>query len=92
MAYVKDPTEKKDYVIDWTNHLGTAETVTTSTWAVSPVGITLATPNQPALASPFTRTRLTGGTEGIPYRVTNHVITSTGQEFERSFVVNVADL
>lgn len=92
MSYVKDPTEKKDYEIDWTNHLGTGETVTSSTWSVSPAGITLAAPNLAALASPITRTRLTGGTAGVEYRITNHVITSTTQEFERSFTVNVTDL
>lgn len=92
MSYVKDPTEKKDYEIDWSRHLGSGETVTTSTWSVAPVGITLAAPNQAALATPITRTRLTGGTAGVEYRITNHVVTSTTQEFERSFTVNVTDL
>lgn len=92
MAYTKDPLEKKDYEIDWSRHLGAGETVSTSTWSVSPAGLTLAAPNQSANTGTITRTRLTGGTAGVEYRVTNHVVTSTTQEFERSFQVNVTDL
>ena len=39
MAFVKDPGEVKDYAIDWTAHLATSETITTSTWVVA-TGIT----------------------------------------------------
>lgn len=92
MSYTKDPTEKKDYEVDWSRHLGIGETVTTSTWSVAPAGITLAAPNGTANTGTITRTRLTGGTAGVEYRITNHVATSTTQEFERSFTVNVVDL
>ena len=88
MAYVKDPAEKKDYAIDWAAHLAATETITTSTWTV-PTGLTGSA--QTATTSVST-TWLAGGTAGTEYRVTNHVVTNQGREFERSFTVTVQDL
>jgi hypothetical protein len=88
MAYVKDPGEVKDYAIDWTAHLAAAETITTSTWVVA-TGITK---DSDTLATPLATIWLSGGTEGTEYRVTNHVVTNQGREFERSFMVNVQQL
>lgn len=91
MAYDKDPGDKKDYRVDWASHLGTGgDTITTSTWVVA-TGLTIATP----AASNTTTTAtiwLSGGTAGTEYRVTNHVVTAQGREFERSFVVNVQEM
>jgi hypothetical protein len=90
MAYVKDPGEVKDYAIDWAAHLGTSETISTSAWVVA-TGLT-------STAFPDTKTDttttiwLSGGTAGVPYLVTNHVVTNQGREFERSFTVMVQDL
>jgi hypothetical protein len=91
MAFVKDPSEVKDYAVDWTRHLGDAETILSSTWTV-PDGI-----DEPV--SPTTEPTddtatiwLSGGTHGVDYRVTNHVLTNQGREFERTFTVAVRDL
>lgn len=88
MAYVKDPAEKKDYAINWTAHLGAAETITTSTWTV-PTGLT---GSAQTATTTVTTTWLAGGTAGTEYRVTNHVVTNQGREFERSFTVNVQEM
>lgn len=89
MAYQKDPTEKKDYAIDWTAHLAAGESITTSTWSAEPAGLIQATPTNVA---GVTTTWISGGTTGVEYRVTNHVVTNQGREFERSFLLNVVDL
>lgn len=91
MAFVKDPGEVKDYAIDWTAHLADGETIISSTWVV-PDGI--AEPVSPTTAASDTTATvwLEGGTAGTEYRVTNHVLTNQGREFERSFTVNVQQL
>lgn len=88
MAYDKDPGEKKDYAVNWSEHLTSGDTITTSTW-VAASGLTS---SAPSATTTTTTIWLSGGTAGTEYRVTNHVITAQGREFERSFVVNVQDL
>lgn len=88
MAFVKDPGEVKDYAIDWTAHLATAETITTSTWVVGG-GITK---DSDSATTTVATIWLSGGTEGTEYRATNHVVTNQGREFERSFTINVQQL
>lgn len=90
MAYDKDPGEKKDYAIDWSRHLDEGDTVASSTWTVA-TGLTTATP-APSATTTITTIWLSGGTAGTEYRVTNHVITAQGREYERSFFVNVQEL
>lgn len=91
MAYVKDPGEVKDYGFDWSAHLGDVDTISTSAWVVA-TGLTEEV--DPAASNTTTTTTiwLSGGTAGTEYRVTNHVVTAQGREFERSFYVNVQDL
>lgn len=88
MAFVKDPGEVKDYAIDWTAHLAAAETITASTWVVA-TGITKDSDTDTDTVATIW---LSGGSEGVEYRVTNHVVTNQGREFERSFTVNVQQL
>lgn len=88
MAYVKDPSEVKDYAIDWSAHLADSETITTSSWVVA----TGLTKDSDSATTTTTTVWLSGGTAGVPYRATNHVVTNQGREFERSFEVNVQEL
>lgn len=90
MAFVKDPSEVKDYGFGWTNHLADDETITTSTWEVA-TGLT-STAFDDTHTDTTTTIWLSGGSEGVEYRVTNHVVTNQGREFERSFTVNVQQL
>ena len=88
MAFVKDPAEVKDYGRDWTAHLDDGDSIATSTWVVADglgVGVE-------ELVGAVAKVWLSGGTAGTEYRVTNHVTTTQGREFERSFVVHVQDL
>lgn len=91
MSYVKDPAEVKDYAIDWTAHLADSETISTSTWEVE-AGLTVPATPTASTTTTVATVWLSGGTAGVPYCVTNHVVTNQGREFERSFTVNVQDL
>lgn len=82
-----DPQDKKDYTIDWADRLAAAETISTSTWTV-PAGITQTTPS-PSNTTTTTTIWLTGGTAGVHYKITNHVVTNQGREYDWSIVVQV---
>ena len=88
MAFVKDPAEVKDYGIDWTAHLDDGDTVVLSEWVV-PDGLTA---GEEELVGAVSKIWLSGGTAAEDYTVTNHVTTSAGREFERSFEVLARDL
>lgn len=79
-----DPDENKYYAFDWTSGLNTGATVTVSTWAGT--GLTF---SSQAIASPITRAKITGGTAGLNYTVTNTITTSDGELLERSGILRV---
>jgi hypothetical protein len=88
MPFDKDPGDGADYGRDWTDHLDDGDTVASSTWVVA----TGLTGTSPELVGNVATIRLSGGTAGVEYKVTNHVVTTQGREFERSFIINVQDL
>lgn len=83
-SFVKDPAAKLDYEIDWSDWL-IGDTIATSTWTV-PAGITNVTSSNTAVTATI---RLSGGTHGQNYEVLNHIVTASGQEDERSIVIEV---
>jgi hypothetical protein len=77
--------------MDWTAYLaelGAGVTISVSTWAVSPDGLTLGTPSIVA-GSLKTQILISGGRLDRRYTVSNHITTSTGVEDDRSFDVVV---
>ena len=82
----KDPDEIVNFGIDWVDYLG-SETITGSSWTV-PSGIT-------EVSSAFTDTqatiKLSGGTLGATYRVTNRITTSAGETVDQSIDVEVIE-
>jgi hypothetical protein len=78
-----DPDAVLDYTIDWSAWLGDGETIALSTWDV-PGGATGLTEVSDTATSTETSVRISGGTAGTWYEVTNHIITSTGQEEDRT--------
>lgn len=87
--YQKDPDSIEPYGFDWTAWLaeiGASETITTSTWASSPAGLTLAS-GSIVTGSKQTQITASGGTVGGRYTVTNSIVTSGGFEDDRSFVI-----
>lgn len=97
----KDTNENRVIVFDWdAESLATSVTITTSTWTltvVRPSGespVALANDNSSILTgSRKTQTRLTAGTLGSLYHVTNQIVTneSPAQTKERSIYVQVVD-
>jgi hypothetical protein len=97
----KDTNENRVIVFDWDeDNLAANVTISTSTWvitAIRPAGetpVNLANDNNSILSgSRKTQTRLTAGTLGSEYRVTNRIVTSESpaQTKERSIFVSVVD-
>lgn len=82
----KDPNESIFFGVDWTDYLGTAN-ISTSTWIV-PTGITNLTSS---LTTKTASIKLSGGTLGIVYRVTNRITTSAGETVDQSIDIEVIE-
>ena len=77
-----------DYGIDWSDWLGT-DTIATSTWTVSPAGLTIVTNDKTTQA---TSVQVSGGVRGIVYRLANRIVSVTGGLGpERGITVRVGD-
>jgi hypothetical protein len=77
--------------IDWTDYLaeiGDSETISSSDWAITPTGLTEDAASI-VTGSKKTQIKLSGGTVGVKYTVTNSIVTSSGVEDDRSFFVLV---
>lgn len=93
----KDPTEKRVILFDWdAEGLADGVTISASTWTITAVRPSNEDPvaleydnNTIAGSSRKTQARLTGGTLGSEYQVTNHITSneSPAQEKERSIYV-----
>jgi len=83
----KDPSDVKDYAIDWSVLL-TAEgetTINTSTWAVSvPTGLTI---NSSTTGTTTTIVWVSAGTSGVTYGLTNTIVTAGGRTHERTIFI-----
>lgn len=82
----KDPDEIVNFGIDWVDYLG-SETITGSSWTM-PADIS-------QVSAAFTDTqatiKLSGGTLGTTYRVTNRITTSAGETVDQSIDVEVIE-
>ncbi len=82
----KDSDEIVNFGIDWVDYLE-ADTITNSSW-ITPVGIS-------QVAASFTDTqaiiKISGGTLGVIYRITNRIITSAGETVDQSIDIEVIE-
>lgn len=89
---VKDPDEVLDYTIDWSSILDAsdpADTIVASTWIVEqyPNGAALSIDSE-SEATPFTTVWLSaGGILNTIHKVTNHVTTAGGRQYERTIKI-----
>jgi len=83
-SFIKDPAAILDYEMDWSDWL-IGDTIATSTWTV-PAGLTQVTSSSSAVVATI---RLSGGTHGVDYEILNHIVTASGQEDERSILIQV---
>jgi hypothetical protein len=85
--FTKDPDATLDWHFDWFNWLQTSETITTSTYTVSP-GLTIASTSN---TTTNTTAWISGGQTSHVYTLTNRVVTNQGRTDERSIVIRVKD-
>jgi len=84
--FTKDPSEVKDFAIDWSEALE-GDTIATSTWLL-PSGVTESSAtNTTTLATIF----LAGGTAGSSYVIVNQITTAAGRTLECPIQVVVGD-
>ena len=86
ITFVKDPHAKLDYSVDWTQWLGD-DSLASVAWTV-PLGIASLTPSNTAKVATVW---LASGTAGQAYNITNHIVTASGREDERTFTVIVRE-
>ena len=81
----KDPNEKLDYTLDWTQALIDSDVIQSSVWSV-PEGLN-------SSSESFDSTKcvvwLDGGTDGVKYTISNRITTSSGRIMERSATLKV---
>lgn len=85
--FTKDPDDVLDYSFDWSLWLATNETISTSTWILSP-GITQNSATNTTLISTVW---LSGGTAGTPYSVTNRITTNQARTVDRTMTIRVTN-
>lgn len=84
--FVKQPADVLDYGVDLTKWLVTGDTVSSSSAAVSPSGLTISVTNG-TTSEP--KVWASGGVDGTEYQITLTVVTTGGRtkEFEFKLVV-----
>jgi hypothetical protein len=86
---LKDPTAILDYEVDWGADYLDNDTLSASVWSVAPSeagGVSIAASAFDATTASVTAA---GGVSGRTYSLTNHVVTASGREDERSIVLRV---
>lgn len=80
------PGETLFWGFDWDDNdwLG-SQTLSTSTWTISPTGPTLSSPTMPTTTT--TQTKITGCTFGVQYTLRNAVTTSGGETGVRDIIL-----
>ena len=82
----KDDDARLDYVIDWTEWLG-GDIINTSSWETEEGLLIDADTNDGSRTTVW----VSGGTIGVIYDVTNHIITDAGREDERTIRIYVRE-
>lgn len=85
--FTKDPDDILDYGFDWSAWLSNAETISSSTWILSP-GITQ---NSATNTTTATTIWLSSGVAGQPYSVTNRITTNQGRTVDRTMTIRVTN-
>lgn len=82
----KDPAANKDYGLDWSAMLTTGETIVAATWTADSVDLLVGTA---AVTGSVSAVWLSGGVDGVTYKVTNRITTSRGLIDERTVSIKV---
>lgn len=88
----QSPLEKKDYEVLWADKLATGETISSSTWVITPSGLT---ESNASISADGLRTKiyLAGGTHAQRYTVLNRIVTNAtpARTFEAAAYLTVED-
>jgi hypothetical protein len=82
----KDPDEILIFGINWGDYLDT-DTILTSSWIV-PAGVSQV---NNAFTDTLATIKLSGGTLGQVYRITNRITTSDGETVDKSLDIEIAE-
>lgn len=91
--YLKDPDSIEPFGFDWTpwlTEISSSETIVSTMWAVTPSGLTLASPSV-VTGGLKTQVKTSGGVVGTKYTLTNSIVTLSGYEDDRTFYVLVGE-
>lgn len=103
MAYfdLKDPDSTVDYSFNWDDGYlqstaSPAETISTSSWSISPstpspAGSALAVSGSPSKTTTTTTAFVTNGVAGRVYRLTNEIVTNLGRTDDRSWIIRIGE-
>ncbi len=85
----KQPTESDLFDIDFSPKLATGDTVTgVTSVTTAQAGLTI---GAPALSTPLVQVRISGGTDGILYKITALVTTANGNTLETDVFLRVEE-
>ena len=87
----KDPQAIKDFTFNYRSlgFLVTGEDITASTWsAPDPAGMVIDSDTNDVDSA---TARVSGGTVGVKYKITNHITTSLGQQDDRTFIILIKE-
>lgn len=82
--FYKDPNAVLDYVVDWSDWLGT-DTISSSNWTIA-TGITSTSHTSTTTTSTVW---LSGGTAGYTYECVNRIVTAGGRTDDRTIYIIV---
>lgn len=86
-TFRKDPSAVLDFDVDWSTWLTAPETITSAT-ATAETGVTVQSVTH---TDRMAKVWLAGGTRGVDYRVTCHIVTSAGREDDWTFRIEVRE-
>lgn len=89
---LKDPQSVIDWTFSWSSYLQSSETISTSTWAVTPTTTSPLTVDSDSETTTATTVWLSGGLLGQVYRVVNTITTNQSRTEERTLVVRIESL
>jgi hypothetical protein len=85
-TFIKDVDAVLDYGVDWSIWLESGDTISSSTWTITPSSITTdSTENTTTQAKIW----LSGGTVGTTYTATNRIVTNEGRTQDQSIYIKV---
>lgn len=84
-TYKKSSAAVLDYAINWSDFLA-GDSIATSTWAVSPSGLTIDSETE---TTTVTTVWVSGGTVGVEYLLTNTITTAGGRTSDRTLQISI---